>query len=143
MPGGLCHKRKASLCGKEYHWCTIGVPSFLADFEIIPIPNLPNLTGPRSHPPINLASNSLDRNDFKIRQKRRDPCSTPVPEYLMKIDVIWGKWELENDTAMTQPWMLIFVAISWFSQRDLYGAATLSLNPSIYLVNISEVRNYT
>ena len=30
-----------------WHWCTIGVPSFLADFEIIPIPNLPNLTDPR------------------------------------------------------------------------------------------------
>ena len=80
MPGGLCHKRKASLCGKEY---------------------------------------------------------------LMKIHVIWGKWELENDTAMAQPWVLIFVAVSWLSQRDLYGAATLSLNPSIYLVDISEVRNYT
>jgi hypothetical protein len=48
------------------HWCTILVPSFLADFEIIPIPNLPNLTDPRIPSPnrglrplapINLASN--------------------------------------------------------------------------------------
>jgi hypothetical protein len=23
---------------KKWHWCTIGVQSFLADFEIIPIP---------------------------------------------------------------------------------------------------------
>jgi hypothetical protein len=74
------------------HWCAIGVPPLLADFEIIPIPNLPNLTDPRIPspnrgicplppapiPPINLASNSLDRNDFKICQKRLDPYSTPV-----------------------------------------------------------------
>jgi hypothetical protein len=34
---------------------------------------------PAPIPPINLASKSLNRNDFKTRQKRRDPYSTPVP----------------------------------------------------------------
>ncbi len=32
---------------RRIHRCTIGVPSFLANFEIIPIPNLPILTDPQ------------------------------------------------------------------------------------------------
>ncbi len=47
---------------KEGHWYTIEAPSFLADFEIIPIPNLPNLT------------------DLKIPSSNRGLCPlTPAP----------------------------------------------------------------
>jgi hypothetical protein len=45
---------------------------------------------PAPIPPINLASKSLNRNDFKIRQKRRDPYSTPVLFcYLLTMTIIF------------------------------------------------------
>ncbi len=58
--------------------------SYLVDFKIIPIltyqkelicksTHQAGGSAPCSHPPINLASNSLDKYEFKIRQIRRVP----------------------------------------------------------------------